>query len=175
MKRTLCSIMLTFTFLAAVLLSTGCQKTTAVTPPVPPVSVDARIAQYVSLLAVANQNAVPIVTNLETAGVISASDAARVAAYQAAIAKTTTAISQVLASTGTWATKAIEIQNLALSLVPPSDYATFGAANNVQFQALVTALNAMESTIQIVVEVAQTPVAATTTTTPTAAAAPVRK
>jgi hypothetical protein len=175
MKRTLCSIMLTFTFLAAVLLSTGCQKSTTITPPAPPVSVDVRVAQYVSLLAAANQNAVPIVTSLETAGVISASDAARVAAYQAAIAKTTIAISQVLASTGTWATKAIDIQNLALSLVPPSDYATFGAANNVQFQALVTALNAMESTIQIVVEVAQTPVAATTTTTPAAAAAPVRK
>ena len=55
--------MLALGLLAAVLLSTGCQKTTSITAPAPPVPVDVRISQYVNILAVANQNAATVVVN----------------------------------------------------------------------------------------------------------------
>jgi hypothetical protein len=153
--------MLALGLLAAVLLSTGCQRTAPITAPAPPVAVDQRIAQYVNILAVANQNAATVVVNLKDAGVISGDNATRIATYQTAIAKATAGMSQILAQPTAWVDKAIQIQNLALSLVPPSKFEKFGAADNVQFQALVTAINAMESTIKIIVQMAQAPGAAT--------------
>ena len=149
--------MLAFGLLAAVLLSTGCQKTTSINTPAPPVPVDQRIAQYVNILAVANQNAGTVVVNLKDAGVISPDNTTRFATYQSAIAKATAGMSQVLAQPTAWVDKAIQIQNLALSLVPPSQFEKFGAADSVQFQSLVTAINAMESTIKIIVQMAGSP------------------
>ena len=88
--------MLAFGLLAAVLLSTGCQKTRPINTPAPPVAVDQRIAQYVNILAVANQNAATVVVNLKDAGVISPDNATRIATYQSAIAKATAGMSQIL-------------------------------------------------------------------------------
>ena len=138
-------------FLAVALSTTACHKsTTAVTTPAVPV--DQRIAQYVQILATANLNAANVVVSLKTAGVLTDDQAAQIAVYQVAIAKATAGMSQILAQPGSWYDKSIQIQNLALSLVPPSHYDTFGVSSNMQFQALVTALNACESTIKIIVQ-----------------------
>ena len=119
---------------------------------IPAVPVDQRIAQYVQILATANQNAATVVVALKDSGVLTADKAAQIAVYQIAIAKTTSGMAKILASPGSWYDKSIQIQNLALSLVPPSKYETFGVSTDLQFQALVTAINACESTIKIIVQ-----------------------
>ena len=66
-------------------------------------------------------------------------------------------MSLILAQPGSWLDKSMQIQNLALSLVPPSQYEKFGVSTDVQFQSMVTALNAIESTIKIIVQMSARP------------------
>jgi hypothetical protein len=148
-------------FLAAVMFTTACHKTTTVTTPVTPVPLDQRIMQYVQILATANENAANVVVSLHTAGILNDAQTTEVATYQTAIAKATAGVSQILAvQPGVWTyDKAIQIQNLGLSLVPPANYKSFGVSTNVQFQALVTALNACESTIKIIIQMSVPPTA----------------
>ncbi len=90
--------------------------------------------------------------SLKDSGILASDKAAQIAVYQIAIAKTTAGMAQILASPGSCYDKSIQIQNLGLSLVPPSHYDTFGVSPDLQFQALVTAINACESTIRIIVQ-----------------------
>ena len=139
-------------FLAAVMCTTACHKSTSIATPAAPVPVDQRIAQYVQILSTANLNAANVVKSLNTADVLTDEQTAQVAVYQVAIARATAGMSQILDSPLPLYDKLIQVQNLGLSLVPPSHYDTFGVSTNVQFQALVTALNACESTIKIIVQ-----------------------
>jgi hypothetical protein len=139
-------------FLVAAMSTTACHKTTTIGTPAAPVPVDQRIAQYVQILATANLNAANVVKSLNTAGILTDDQTLQIAVYQVAIAKATAGMSQILDSPLPLYDKLIQVQNLGLSLVPPSHYDTFGVATNVQFQALVTAINACESTIKIIVQ-----------------------
>lgn len=142
-----------------VLLAPGCaHKSTVATPGAPaaaPVSVTARILQYNQIVSTANQNAATVVTSLVTGGAITPAQGQAIATYEAAIAKVTTGVAQTLQQNIPWADKVIQLQNLALSLVPPSGYRTFGATNDTQWQALIAALDGIESTLKIMVTMAQ--------------------
>ena len=135
--------------------SAGCHKATTVGAPVTPAPVAQRIAQYNQIISTANNNAATVVASLVQAGVITATQGQQVAQYQAAIAKATTGIAGILQLQVPWTDKVIQIQNLALSLVPPSGYRTFGAQTDAQWQGLITALDGIESTVRIMVQMAQ--------------------
>jgi hypothetical protein len=65
------------------------EPNSAITTPSAPVPVDQRIAQYVQILATANDNAAHVVVSLKDSGILSADKAAQIAVYQVAIAKST--------------------------------------------------------------------------------------
>lgn len=145
---------ITALLIAVSLLLAGCHHNTTST--VPAVPVDVRVAQYVQIVATANSNLVPVVSSLKDAGVISAANAQKIAQYQMIVANATKGMAGILAqSTTPWTDKAILIQNLALTLVPPAGYESMGVKTDAQWQALVVALDGMESTIKIIVQMAQ--------------------
>ncbi len=137
------------------LVGSGCHKTATVGTTAAPVPVVVRVAQYNQIISTANQNAATVVASLVQAGVITTAQGQAVAQYQAAIAKATTGIAGILQAPGPWTDKAVQIQNLALSLVPPSGYRTFGAQTDLQWQGLIAALDGIESTVKIMVQMAQ--------------------
>ena len=149
MKRKLtASLLLT---LVAISLA-GCHKASTSTPATP-VPVDVRIAQAVQIVAVTNQGCSTALVNLSQAGLVSQADSKKIAAYLTGVATMTEGIAKILKqdSTVPWATKAVQIQNLALSLVPPTGFKYLGMANADQWTAFTTALNVVESTIQSIV------------------------
>lgn len=148
-------VLLTPIVLILALLLAGCQHTNSISYPTKPVAVSVRIADLNHIVALANQNMVPVVVSLKDAGVITPDAAGKLALYQASVATTTKGVANVLAQPGPWPDKAIQIQNLALSLVPPAGYQKLGAADSVQYQALVLAIDSMESTLRIIVQMAK--------------------
>ena len=142
--------------LCLVLMSAGCSHTSTTVTPAPVVPVDVQIAKYNQIVATANQNLVTVVIQLNTAGIISDANAKTIATYQDSVAKGTAGLATILASNVPLFDKAIQVQNLALSLVPPAGYKTFGVSTDQQYQALVLAIDAMESTLQIMYNMAKT-------------------
>src|ERR1019366_464761 len=117
MKRTVTSVMI-----ALCLVLAGCTHNAAA-PNTPAVPVDVRVAQYVQIVSTANANLVPVVAALKDANVITAANAQKVAQYQVMVATATKGMAGILAQTNVaWPDKALLIQNLALSLVPPAGY-----------------------------------------------------
>lgn len=150
MKR-LFAITLALSFL----LLAGCRHNSGVNSTPAPVPIDVRIAQYTQIVATANSNLVPVVVNLKEAGVISPETAQKFAVYQAAVATATKGMAGILASPEPWGDKAIQIQNLALSLVPPAGYQKLGLKDETEYKALVLAIDSIESTFRIIVQMAQ--------------------
>lgn len=146
--------LLTFPIILILLLA-GCSHNNSVQTPGPVVPVETRVAQYNQVVALSNESMAQVLINLTDAGVVSTEDARTLAVFQAGVAKTTKGVAVILAQPGTWLDKSIQIQNLALSLVPPAGYRKFGAADNVQYQAMVLAIDSIESTLQIMVQIAR--------------------
>lgn len=147
---------LTVSLLIAVLMLAGCHHKTNTSAPAPPVPADVRIAQVVEIVAVTNQNLGLTLANLTEAGIVKPENAQKIARYLTTVTNATEGIGKVLQNKALpWPDKAIQIQNLCLSLVPPSQYKKFGVETDAQFKALILAIDTLESTIKTVVQLTQ--------------------
>ena len=142
--------------LCMIVLLSGCAHKSTTGTPAPAVAVDVRIAQYNQIVSTTNANLATVVTQLNKAGILNDADTAKIASFQDSVAKGTSGLATILASKVPLFDKAVQVQNLALSLIPPSGYQKFGIKDDQQVQALVLAIDAMESTLQIMYNMAKT-------------------
>lgn len=155
---------LTVCILVALMFTAGCRHNTNGAKPAVPVPAEVRIAQVVEVVSTINQNAAVALTGLVDAGQVTPENGKRIAGYLSTVTNTTEGIAKILQNKALpWPDKAIQIQNLCLSVVPPSQYKKLGVADSQQYQALVLTLDTLESTIKTVVQIVQSQPAAAPT------------
>jgi hypothetical protein len=123
--------------------------------PAAPVSATMRVLQYNQIVATANEGVARTLDGLVKANIVPAARGQQIAVWSAGVAKATMGIAQIMPQNVPWPDKVIQLQDLALSLVPPAGYQQFGVKDDVQWQALITAMDSIESTIRIMVQIAK--------------------
>lgn len=116
----------------------------------PTVSAEAKVLKANEVLATAAASLVDPVTELGTAGVLTPAQVSELLGYAKQTATVSQQISALSAQPGTWQSKLPQIVALTASIAPPATIQKYTGMNQIQYQALVTAVQGLVSAAEII-------------------------